>query len=71
MTMEQHIFLKFPLNIEGTTEKVLQFKMPLKSIYNKNLGFIEQKNIFEPFRQVQTVKNLFTDPIFVLKKNFS
>jgi hypothetical protein len=40
--MEQHVF-KFPLIIEGATEKVLQFKMTVKSIYNKNLNFIEQK----------------------------
>ncbi len=40
--MEQRVFA-FSLLIEGTTEKVLQFIMPLKSIYNKNLGFIKQK----------------------------
>ncbi len=39
--MEQRIFA-FSLIIEGTTEKVLQFIMPLKSIYNRNFGFIEQ-----------------------------
>ncbi len=33
--------------IEGTTEKVVLFKVPLKSIYNQNLGFIEQKMYFE------------------------
>jgi hypothetical protein len=33
-------FFAFSLIIEGTTEKVLQFIMPLKSIYNQNLGFI-------------------------------
>jgi hypothetical protein len=43
--METHIFA-FSLIIEGTTEKVLQFILPLKSIYNKNLGFVEQKNVF-------------------------
>jgi hypothetical protein len=43
--MEQHIFA-FSIIIEGTTEKVLQFIMPLKSIYNQNLGFIEAKNVF-------------------------
>ena len=48
--MENHVYLI----IEGTTEKVLQYTRPLKSIYNKNLGFIEQKCIFE----VQTIKNL-------------
>ncbi len=44
--MEQQIFA-FSLIIEDNTEKVLQFIMPVKSIYNKNLGFIEQKCIFE------------------------
>ncbi len=43
--MEQHIFA-FWLIIEGTTEKVLQFIMQFKSIYNKNLGFIEQNMYF-------------------------
>jgi len=43
--MEQHIFA-FRLIIEGATDKVLQFIMQLKSIYNKNLGFIEQKMYF-------------------------
>jgi hypothetical protein len=38
--MEQHIFA-FILIIEGTTEKVLQFIMKLKSIHSINLGFIE------------------------------
>jgi hypothetical protein len=32
--------------IEGTTEKALQFIMIHKSIYNRNFGFIEQKNVF-------------------------
>jgi hypothetical protein len=48
-------FFAFSLIIEVTTEKVLKFKMPLKSIYNQNLGFIEQKNVFlnttERFKQ--------------------
>jgi hypothetical protein len=39
-------FFAFLSIIEGTTEKVLQFIMPLKSIYNRNFGFIEQKCIF-------------------------
>jgi hypothetical protein len=43
--MEQCVFA-FSLIAESTTEKVLQFQMPLKSIYNKNLGFIEQKMYF-------------------------
>jgi hypothetical protein len=40
--MEQRVFLFISLIIEGTTEKVLQFIMPLRSIYNQNIGFIEQ-----------------------------
>jgi hypothetical protein len=32
--------------IEGTTEKVMQYIMPLKSIYNRNFGFIEHKMYF-------------------------
>ncbi len=36
----------FSFIIEVTTEKVLQFMMPLKSIYNRNFGFIEQKMYF-------------------------
>jgi hypothetical protein len=37
--IEQLVFA-FSLIIESTTEKVLQFIMPLKSIYSQNLGFI-------------------------------
>ncbi len=43
--IEQRIFA-FSLIIEGTIEKALQFIMPLKSIYNRNFGFIEQKMYF-------------------------
>ncbi len=39
-------FFAFSWIIEGATEKVLQFIMPLKSIYNRNFGFIEQKMYF-------------------------
>ncbi len=39
-------FFAFSFIIEGTTEKVLQFMMQLKSIYNRNFGFIEQKMYF-------------------------
>jgi hypothetical protein len=45
----------FSLIIEGTTEKVTQFIMPPKSIFNRNFGFIEQKKVFlrttESFKQ--------------------
>jgi hypothetical protein len=64
--MEQHVF-SFSLIIEGDTEKVLQFKMPLKSIWNKSFGFIEQKCTFENYREVQTIKYLLIDMIFVMK----
>ncbi len=43
-------FFAFSLIIEGATEKVMHIIKPLKSIYNKNLGFIEQKCIFEHSR---------------------
>jgi hypothetical protein len=39
-------FIAYSSIIEGSTEKVLQFIMPLKSIYNRSFGFIEQKNYF-------------------------
>jgi hypothetical protein len=49
-------FFAFSLIIEGATEKVLQFTMPLKSIYNKKLGFANKKCIFEHYREVPTIK---------------
>ncbi len=58
--MEQHIFGIF-------TEKVLQFIMPLKSFYNRNLGFVEQEIYFELYRDVQSIKNIIIDFIFVIK----
>jgi hypothetical protein len=56
-TMEQRIFA-FSFIIEDTTEKVLQFIMPLKSIYNRNFGSIEQKCIFEHYREFQARKTI-------------
>jgi hypothetical protein len=52
-TMEQHHFFTFSLITEGTTEKALQFILPLKSIYNKNFGFNEEKCILEHCRKVK------------------
>ncbi len=43
--------------LEGTTEKVLQFKIPLKSIYNRNLGFDEQKMYFWTLQRGSNNKN--------------
>ncbi len=68
--MEQHIFFAILLIIEGTTEKVLQFIVPLKSICNQNLGFVEWKCIFEPYKEVQTIKNLLIDITLVMKISF-
>jgi hypothetical protein len=39
-------FLEFSLIIEGTTEKVLQFIILLKSVYIYNRGFNAQKMVF-------------------------
>jgi hypothetical protein len=47
-------FFAYSFFIEGTTEKMLQFIMPIKSIYNKMLGF-------KHYRDVQTIKNLRID----------
>ncbi len=41
--MEQDVFFTFSMIVEGATENVLQFKMPVESIYNKNLEVVEQK----------------------------
>ncbi len=49
-------FFTFALIVEGATEKVFQFVMTLKTIYNKNFGFIEQKCIFENYRMVKCKK---------------
>ncbi len=50
-------FFAFTSIIEGTTEKALQFIMPLKSIYNRNFGFIEQKMYFWTLQRVPSKKN--------------
>ncbi len=42
MEVEQHV-CTFSFKIEGTSEKVLQFFMPLEPIYNKNVYFNKQK----------------------------
>jgi hypothetical protein len=40
-------FFAFSLIIEGTKEKLSLFITPLKSIYNKNVGFTEEKYTFK------------------------
>jgi hypothetical protein len=60
------VFFAFSLIIEGTTEKVLQFLMPLELIYSRNFGFIEQKNVFlNPTESFKQEKLLF-DIIFTI-----
>ncbi len=44
---------------EGATKKASNFIMPLKSIYNKNFYFIEDKCILEHCRKVEAIKKLF------------
>jgi hypothetical protein len=43
--------------------------MPHKSIYNRNFGFIEQKMIFEHYREFQARKTQLIDIIFATKKS--
>jgi hypothetical protein len=40
----------------GHHRKSVAILVPLKSIYNQNLGFIEQKMYFEQCREVQLIK---------------
>ena len=50
LEMEHHVF-SFGLIIEGTTEKVLQFKIPLRSICNQTLGLIKKEMYFEKLKR--------------------
>jgi hypothetical protein len=52
--MEQHI-VRLSLISEGATEKVSQMAILLKSVYNKNLCFNEQKmNFFNIAERLRT-----------------
>ncbi len=42
--------------------------MPIKSIYNRNFGFIEQKMYFEHYIEFQARKTLVIHIIFAMKK---
>ncbi len=51
------VFFAFWLIIEGPTEKKLQCIIQLKSIFNKNLDFIEQKmDFFNPTERFKQEK---------------
>jgi hypothetical protein len=40
---------------------------PFQSINNRNFGFIEQKNIFEHYKEFQARKTSLIDIIFTMK----
>ncbi len=63
-------FFAFWLIIEGTTEKVLQFKMQVKSIYNKNFHFVEQKMYFLTLQRGSSKKKSINWHYFCDEKNF-
>ena len=69
-SMEQHIF-KLLLITEGSTEKVLQFKMPLYSIITKRFAFMNKKVFFEKCRKVKTINNNYNCSILFLKIMFT
>jgi hypothetical protein len=48
----------FSLIIDGTTEKVLQFKCHFSQFTTKTLVSLKKKCIFEHNREVQTIKNV-------------
>jgi hypothetical protein len=60
LPMEQHIFFTFPLIIEGTTEKALKFRMPLKSVDTRNSGAIKQKCILNTLEWLKIEKRSVT-----------
>jgi hypothetical protein len=62
--MEHHIFA-FTLIKEGITEKVLQFTMALKTIYNKVLVSLN-KDMYV----LNTIESLNQEKIYKLTKNF-
>ncbi len=55
--------------IEGTTEKMLQFIMQLKSIYEKkNFGSLTKNAFLNTTERFKQEKNVLIDIIFVKKK---
>jgi hypothetical protein len=51
-------FFTFSLTVEGATEKVWPFIMPLKSIYNKNAGFTQQNVFLNTTEKLKQEKDL-------------
>jgi hypothetical protein len=62
---------EFSLIIEGTTEKVLQFIMPLASIYGRNFGFIWQNNVFLNTTKSLKQRKLYRLTLFLPRKKLS
>ncbi len=62
--MEHRIF-SLSFIIEGTTEKLLQFKMPMEAICYKNFCFKDQNVIFNTIEKVKTMNNLYNYNIFL------
>ncbi len=63
-------FFWFSLIIEGTTEKVLQFIMPLRSIYNQSIGVIEQILFFRALQKGSNNKGSINGHYFCHKNIF-
>ncbi len=64
------MFFAFSLIIEGTTEKVLQFKIPLKLIYNQTLALLNKKCIFEHKQRSSNNEKAINWHDFCYEKNF-
>ncbi len=64
----RNAFFAFSFIIEGTTEKVLQFIMPLESIYSRNSGLIEQKMYFWTLQRVSSKENYWLTLFLPWKK---
>jgi hypothetical protein len=58
-------FFTLTLITYGSTEKVWPLTMSLKSTFNKNCRFNEQKCVFVHCKKVNTINNLNNDRIFV------
>ncbi len=63
-------FFGYWLIIEDATEKVLQFIMQFKSIYVKNLGFMEWKMYFWTLQRGSNKKKSFNRHHFCHEKKF-
>jgi hypothetical protein len=63
-------FFAFWSIIEGTTEKVLQFIMLLKLIYNRNFVSLNKKCIFWTLQRISARQTLLTDIIFDMEKKY-